>query len=163
MQNLTTNLLPEVKNIHLEDRHRLLQAIELSRQCEPVNNAFSVGAIVFDAKGKLISTGYSREEGDRSHAEEVAILRANKLNESMVGGTIYSSLEPCGERASSNKTCTERIIEAGIVKVVFAMREPHTFVTPASLDRFLSAGIQLVQISDLESEVLKVNKHLLSF
>ena len=40
-----------------------------------------------------------------------------------IGGTIYSSLEPCGERSSSNKTCTLRIVEAGIKKVVFALKE----------------------------------------
>lgn len=163
MQNLTSNLLPEVKNMYHEDRHRLRQAIELSRQCTPVDNAFSVGAVVFDVNGNLISTGYSREEGARSHAEEVALLRAQNADQITQGGTIYSSLEPCGKRASSNKTCTERIIEAGIIKVVFAMREPHTFVTPVSLDRFLAAGVQLVHISEFESDVLEINKHLMRF
>ena len=159
--NLTPNFSPEVNNVEQEDRERLIQAIQLSKKCIPIQSAFSVGAVVFDAQGKLVSTGYSREEGNRSHAEEVALLKAQRMGCNVHDGTIYSSLEPCWKRASSNKTCTERIIEAGITKVVFALREPETFVKPADLDRFLQAGIQLVHLTEFEQDVILINKHVL--
>ena len=147
-------------NIDLEDKKRLLLAITLSTKCQPVKDAFSVGAMVFDASGNLVSTGYSRETSARAHAEEVALLRAEEKQIDVSGGTIYSSMEPCGERSSSNKTCTRRIVEAGIKKVVFALREPVLFVNPGSLMRFERQGIELVEISELAPFVRAVNRHL---
>ena len=158
--DLPSNVPFEPVNIDIEDKKRLLLAITLSTKCEPVKDAFSVGAMVYDAEGNLVTTGYSREVGARSHAEEVALIRAEEAQKSVVGGTIYSSLEPCGERASSNKTCTQRIVEAGITKVVFALREPILFVDPASLNRFEKHGIELVHIPELASFVRAVNRHL---
>ena len=158
---LNPNLALEVNNIEYEDKKRLLHAIQLSKQCIPVQSAFSVGAVVFDAEGNLVSTGYSREEGVRSHAEEVALNRAHKKGINVEGGVIYSSMEPCGKRSSSHKTCTERIIESGIIKVVFALHEPHIFVYPENIDRFSKAGIQLVHIPELETDVIEINKHLI--
>ena len=160
--NLNPNLALEVNNIEYEDKKRLLHAIQLSKQCIPVKNAFSVGAVVFDAAGNLVSTGYSREEGDRSHAEEVALNRAQRKGVHIEGGIIYSSMEPCGKRSSSDKTCTERIIESGIIKVVFALHEPHIFVYPVNIDRFSNAGIQLVHIPEFEPDVTEINKHLIT-
>ena len=160
--NLNPDYFLKVNRSVLQDKKRLYQAIQLSKQCIPINNAFSVGAIVFDAKGTLISTGFSREEGARSHAEEVALKRAHKIGANLQSGTIYSSLEPCGKRASSNKTCTQRIIEAGISRVVIAMKEPAIFVNPATLDRFDKAGIKLIHFPEFEHEVREINKHLLT-
>lgn len=159
--NLTPNIEQEVNNIEVKDKERLWEAVQLSQHCTPVSNAFSVGALVYDAQGNLISTGYSREVGARSHAEEVALLRAQEMGTDLKGGIIYSSLEPCGERSSSHKTCTQRIIESGITKVVFALREPELFVHPASLKRFEAAGIEVVHVAEYEQEVQKINKHLI--
>ena len=160
---LLSNVPTTPVNIDIEDKKRLQLAITLSTRCQPIKDAFSVGAMVYDASGKLVTTGYSREIGARSHAEEVALLRAAEQKVSVVGGTIYCSLEPCGERSSSNKTCTHRIIEAGITKVVFAMREPVLFVNPAPLDRFAKHGIELVQIAELASYVREINRHLFDY
>ena len=157
---LLSNVTAKQVNIDIEDKKRLLLAITLSTQCQPIKDAFSVGAMVFDASGNLAASGFSRETGTRSHAEEVALLRAKKDQINVSGGTLYSSLEPCGERSSSNKTCTERIVEAGIKKVVFAMREPVLFVNPAPLERFAKHGIELVQITELASFVRAINRHL---
>ena len=141
---------------------RLKQAIELSRQCIPVPDAFSVGALVYGADGTLLTTGYSREVGARSHAEEVAIKRARQKGLDMKGGIIYTSMEPCGKRSSSNKTCTELIAESQIHLVVFALREPTLFVNPRSLDRFDALGITLIHIEELSDQAREVNMHVLS-
>ena len=57
-----------------EDRYWLEKAIDLSRSCPPSETAFSVGAIIVDAR-QIISTGYSRETDPHDHAEEVAISK----------------------------------------------------------------------------------------
>ena len=158
--DLSSILSQQVAHTQTEDQKRLLQAIELSLKCEPIADAFSVGALIYDAAGNLLATGYSREEGDRSHAEQVAISRIKKRGLSAVGGTIYSSLEPCSKRSSHPVTCTDYIIREGIKKVVFAMKEPVLFVDPAGLNRFTDHGIELVYIPEYGPYVKAINKHL---
>ncbi len=154
------NELFESTRTQEEDVKRLLRAIDLSKKCIPTANAFSVGALVFDEKGELLAEGYSREVGPRAHAEEIAIHRAYETGASLRGSTIYSSLEPCGERASSDKTCVERIIEAGLSKVVFALKEPPFFVSPSGAAQLEQHGIQLVELAELAPLVVDVNRHL---
>lgn len=59
------------------DRTRLLQAIGLSLKCPPSDKAYSVGAVLVTRDGQVF-TGYSRETAPDNHAEEEAILKANK-------------------------------------------------------------------------------------
>ena len=87
--------------------HRFLRwAVELSRLCPPSGSAFSVGAVIVGEDGEVLATGFSREQEDHDHAEEVAL---RKLAQGQLGrpdprlrhATIYSSLVPCGARASA--------------------------------------------------------------
>ena len=57
------------------DQHWLREAIRLSRYCPPSTTAFSVGAVLVAADGRVLSTGFSRERDPRDHAEEVALAR----------------------------------------------------------------------------------------
>ncbi len=62
--------------------HRFLRwAVELSRLCPPSESAFSVGAVVVDQDGQVLATGFSREQEEHDHAEEVA-LRTARLRRS---------------------------------------------------------------------------------
>src|SRR5204863_4359895 len=80
--------------------HRFLRwAVELSRLCPPSDSAFSVGAVVVGEDGEVLATGFSREQEDQDHAEEVAL---RKLAHGKLGpdprlrhATLYSSLVPC--------------------------------------------------------------------
>ncbi|WP_433006026.1 deaminase [Kribbella sp. CA-294648] len=145
-----------------DDRHWLQQAINLSRSCPPLATAFSVGAIIVDAKGTVLSTGYSRETDPHDHAEEVAIAKLSGNNESLVGATIYTSLEPCSKRASRPRTCTDLIVAAGIGRVVLAWREPAIFVDCEGVELLSSAGLEVVELSELADAVKAINAHLLS-
>ena len=56
--------------------HRFLRwAIELSRLCPPSASAFSVGAVIVGEDGEVLATGFSREQEDHDHAEEVALRK----------------------------------------------------------------------------------------
>ena len=56
--------------------HRFLRwAVELSRLCPPSASAFSVGAVVVAADGQVLATGFSREQEEHDHAEEVALRK----------------------------------------------------------------------------------------
>ena len=70
----------------------------------------------------MLTTGFSREQEDHDHAEEVA-LRKLGPDPRLRHATLYSSLVPCGSRASRPVTCVGHIVAAGIPRVVFAWRE----------------------------------------
>jgi diaminohydroxyphosphoribosylaminopyrimidine deaminase / 5-amino-6-(5-phosphoribosylamino)uracil reductase len=148
---------------HPSDRRWLMRAIELSRASPPSLSAFSVGAIVVDAEGTEISRGYSRETDGQVHAEEAAFAKLHPADARLRRATLYSSLEPCSARRSRPRTCTELIIEAGLARVVFAWREPDTFVADCRGAELLEqAGITVVELADMAALVHAANSHLLN-
>jgi diaminohydroxyphosphoribosylaminopyrimidine deaminase/5-amino-6-(5-phosphoribosylamino)uracil reductase len=169
------------------DYRWLCEAIELSRRCPPSRSAFSVGAILVAADGRVIATGYSRERDPHDHAEEVALGKALAggpraapvgpppgsagprdqagppagPGARLAGATLYSSLEPCAARASRPRTCAELIIAAGIGRVVIAWREPPVFVQGGGAARLRAAGVTVAEIPGLAPAARAVNAHLL--
>jgi 5-amino-6-(5-phosphoribosylamino)uracil reductase len=143
------------------DKHWLRRAVELSRNCPPSSTAFAVGAIVVDADGDELARGYSRESGGTEHAEESALAKLDPDDPRLRGATVYSSLEPCGRRASRPRTCTELILAAGIPRVVFALREPPTFVDGQGAEQLTAAGVEVVELPGLAGAAREVNRALL--
>jgi 5-amino-6-(5-phosphoribosylamino)uracil reductase len=145
--------------------------IELSRSSPPSLRAYSVGAIVVDGDGEVISTGYSREllrglgDPDKNHAEEVALAKltrgAAQPDPRLASATIYTSLEPCSPRASRPLSCTDHILAAGIPRVVLALREPALLAACDGADRLRAAGVEVVELPELAYLVRAVNDHLL--
>ena len=144
----------------MSDRDFLLEAIELSRSAPPSQSAYSVGALIVDSRGDVVAGGYSRERGRRSHAEQVAIEKALERRVAFKGATLYSSLEPCSVRGSGGVTCAARILDAGIGRVVFAMREPSVFVEGHGAEVLATAGVEVVEMAELAPLVAEVNAHL---
>ena len=145
----------------LADQTWLLQAIELSKLCPKSPTSFAVGAVIVDARNRVIATGYSLELGEHLHAEEIALLKADRAGLTVSGATIYSTLEPCSVRKSGKRPCVERIVEAGLRRVVHALDEPPTFVECHSVAYLRQQGIAVTRIEDLADQVRAVNSHLL--
>lgn len=143
------------------DQAWLHRTVELSRNCPPSDTAFSVGAVIVDADGNEIATGYSRESDPHDHAEEAALAKLAADDPRLPGATIYSSLEPCTSRVSRPRTCTELILESGIPRVVFAWREPSIFVDCVGAETLRAAGRTVIELPELADEVRTVNAHLL--
>jgi diaminohydroxyphosphoribosylaminopyrimidine deaminase/5-amino-6-(5-phosphoribosylamino)uracil reductase len=142
----------------MTDRQWMERAIDLSRLCPPVPHAYSVGAVVVDADGKELATGYSRETDPVVHAEESAL---GKLADVPAGATIYSTLEPCSERKSRPLSCTHLILAAGIQRVVIAWREPDLFVADCQgVELLTAAGVEVVELPELAEAARAVNPHL---
>jgi riboflavin-specific deaminase-like protein len=146
------------------DRRFLSWAVELSRLCPPSDSAFSVGAVVVGEDGEVLATGYSREQEDHDHAEEVAL---RKLAHGKLGpdprlrhATLYSSLVPCGARASRPVTCVGHIAAAGIPRVVFAWREPRLFTDGEGAEQLRAAGVAVTEVPELAERARAVNAHL---
>jgi diaminohydroxyphosphoribosylaminopyrimidine deaminase/5-amino-6-(5-phosphoribosylamino)uracil reductase len=146
-----------------DDRGWLERAIELSHRCPPSQEAYSVGAVLVDGSGREIASGYSRETDPRVHAEEAALARVAAGDPRLSSATIYSSLEPCGERRSRPRTCVRLILDAGIRRVVVAWREPDLFVAHArGCELLAAAGVEVVEIAELAPLARAANTHLLS-
>jgi len=127
------------------DERWMRLAIELAWQCPPSPTAYSVGAVLVDADGHEISRGFSREGGDPVvHAEESALGKLAADDPRLAGATMYSTLEPCSQRKSRPRTCTQLIIAAGLRRVVIAWREPALFVADCQGYELLAeAGIEV--------------------
>jgi len=140
--------------------HRFLRwAVELSRLSPPSASAFSVGAVIVGEDGEVLATGFSREQEDHDHAEEVA-LRKLGPDPRLRHATIYSSLVPCGARASRPLTCVQHIVAAGIPRVVFAWREPALFTAGEGADQLRAAGVAVTEVPELAARAQAVNAHL---
>lgn len=98
----------------------------------------SVGCVILDSYGHIAGEGVTGH-GGRPHAEEIALDEAGGRAR---GGTAYVTLEPCRERSSGSASCSIRLVEAGIARVVVAVADPH----PTARDglRILAeAGVRL--------------------
>jgi pyrimidine deaminase RibD-like protein len=143
------------------DREFMHRAIELALMCPTSATAFSVGAVIA-VDGVEISCGYSRETDEKVHAEEAALNKLDAKDPRLVRATIYSTLEPCSQRATPTRPpCTDRILAAGIPRVVIAWREPTTFVTNCvGVEKLRQHGVEVVELSDLAEAAMSTNRHL---
>ncbi len=142
------------------DERFLAWAVELARLCPPSESAFSVGAVIVAEDGQVLATGFSREQEDHDHAEEVALRKLGFHDPRLRRATIYSSLVPCGARASRPVTCVQHIVAAGIPRVVFAWQEPRLFTDGAGAEQLLAAGVQVTELPELADRARSVNAHL---
>src|SRR5215213_3328793 len=108
-----------------------------------------VGAVIFNGEQK-VGEGSHPKFGDR-HAEVIAIEQAG---ERARGATLYVNLEPCNHQGR-NPPCTEAIINAGITRVVAAIRDPNP-IASGGAERLKSAGID-VAFGVAEREALELN------
>lgn len=146
-----------------DDERWMRLAIELAWQCPPSQRAFSVGAVIVGSDGEELSRGFSREGGDPLvHAEEAALGKLAPGDPRLAGATIFSTLEPCSQRRSRLRTCTQLIIEAGLRRAVIAWREPALFVPDCQgYEQLERAGITVAELPDLAAEAAAPNRHLI--
>lgn len=143
------------------DRELLRAAVERSRHSPVSSGAYSVGAVVVTADGRARAAGHSRQVDPLDHAEEVALGALVDAGHDPTGGTVYSSLEPCSSRRSRPRTCTGLILDAGIARVVFALREPPLLADCHGAELLAAGGVEVIELTDLAAAVRAVNGHLL--
>ena len=110
-----------------------------------------VGCVVLDKNGKEIASGYHKKYGE-FHAERDAL---NKL-ENAKDCTLIVNLEPCCHYGKT-PPCTDIIIEKGIKRVVYGMKDPNPLVAGKGLKILKDAGIEVTG-PILEDECKKLNE-----
>jgi diaminohydroxyphosphoribosylaminopyrimidine deaminase/5-amino-6-(5-phosphoribosylamino)uracil reductase len=144
-----------------DDARWMRLAVELAWRCPPSATAYSVGAVIVAAGGTELSRGFSRESDPATHAEESALGKLAPGDPRLPGATIYSTLEPCSQRKSRPRSCTELIIASGIRRVVIAWREPGLFVADCRGYELLGqAGLDVTELPAFSEQAAAPNRHL---
>lgn len=97
----------------------------------------AVGCVVV-ASDTIVGRGHTGS-GGRPHAETVALARAGAAAR---GATAYVSLEPCCHHGET-PPCTDALIEAGIARVVIAVRDPDPRVDGGGVEHLQAAGLAI--------------------
>lgn len=104
----------------------------------------AVGAVVVREQ-QVIATGYHKGPG-LAHAEVVALDAAGAAAS---GATIYVTLEPCCHFGRT-PPCTDKIIAAGIKKVVYGFQDPNPVVAGSGHEQLKQAGIEVEFLTTAE-------------
>ncbi len=122
------------------DAYYMARALKLARyQTGRTGINPSVGCIIVDRRGNLLAEA-TTGDGGQPHAEELALARLSK--EESRGGTAFVTLEPCRERSTDTASCSDRLIKAGITRIVIATHDPHPNGRGGA-DRLRAAGIRV--------------------
>jgi diaminohydroxyphosphoribosylaminopyrimidine deaminase/5-amino-6-(5-phosphoribosylamino)uracil reductase len=98
-----------------------------------------VGACVVSDEGVVLGDG-AHERAGGPHAEVNALDEAGAAAR---GATLYCTLEPCAHTGRTGP-CTDRIIAAGIRRVVAAMEDPFPLVGGRGIAALRAHGIEVV-------------------
>ena len=115
-----------------------------------------VGAVIV-REGRIVAAGWHREAGT-PHAEIHALRMAEGLAR---GATLYVTLEPCAHYGRTGP-CTKAVAEAGIRRVVVAMRDPNPLVAGKGIRILEEAGLE-VTVGVLEDEARRLNEVFLKW
>jgi len=115
-----------------------------------------VGACIVTDEGVVVGDG-AHEKAGEAHAEVNAI---NEAGERSRGATLYCTLEPCSHTGKTGP-CTERIIAAGIRRVVAAMQDPFPLVSGRGFATLRAHGIEVEEGVEREA-ALRLNQPFLT-
>lgn len=115
-----------------------------------------VGACIVSDEGVVVGQG-AHERAGEPHAEVNALEEAGAAAR---GATLYCTLEPCVHTGRTGP-CTERIIAAGIRRVVAAMEDPYPLVGGRGLAALRAHGID-VECGVGHAEAVRLNQPFLT-
>jgi diaminohydroxyphosphoribosylaminopyrimidine deaminase / 5-amino-6-(5-phosphoribosylamino)uracil reductase len=135
------------------DRAFMARALELAaRGLYTTTPNPRVGAVVV-REGAVIGEGFHRRAGE-AHAEVAALADAHARGQDVRGATVYVNLEPCNHQGRTGP-CSRALIDAGVGRVVFAMRDPFG-PAQGGAAALASAGIAVTE-GVRESEARELN------
>lgn len=134
------------------DRHYMARALALAWQ--GVNTTMPnprVGCVIVK-DGEVVGEGWHYQAG-QPHAEVLALAEAG---ERARGATVYVTLEPCAHQGRT-PPCADRLVEAGVARVIAAIEDPNQLVNGQGLARLRQAGI-VVRCGLMAEEATELNE-----
>lgn len=110
----------------------------------------NVSAAIYAADGTLIADGFHNRKVSVDHAEVVALKQAGSAAR---GSTMVVSLEPCAHTGTT-PPCVQAIIDAGIAKVIYAVRDPNP-IAAGGAQKLAVAGIDVEYRESAELEFVQ--------
>jgi diaminohydroxyphosphoribosylaminopyrimidine deaminase / 5-amino-6-(5-phosphoribosylamino)uracil reductase len=133
-------------------------SVDLAASAAGVSNPNPrVGCLLSAPSGRTIGQGHTQAAG-QAHAEVMALRDAHARGESVVGATVYVTLEPCSHHGRT-PPCCEALISAKVGKVVVATLDPNPLVAGQGVERLRAAGIP-VEVLPPDSEVARASREL---
>jgi diaminohydroxyphosphoribosylaminopyrimidine deaminase/5-amino-6-(5-phosphoribosylamino)uracil reductase len=115
-----------------------------------------VGAVIVK-DGRVAGEGFYTYDGVR-HAEVIALEQAGAEAR---GATVYTNLEPCSHQGRT-PPCAGALIDAGVARVVTAMKDPNRQVDGGGIAMLRAAGIE-VGCGILAEEARKLNEAFITY
>ena len=106
--------------------------------------------------GAIVGEGWHQRAGG-PHAEILALQAAGAHAR---GATAYVTLEPCAHTGRTGP-CADALVDAGVARVVAAMRDPYPQVDGVGFDRLRAAGIE-VESGVMEAPARQLNRAFFS-
>ena len=122
-----------------DDEYFMKVALDLALQGQGKTSPNPMVGAVVVRNGKIIGKGYHQAAG-KPHAEINALDDAGPLASK---ATLYVTLEPCNHQGRT-PPCTERILQAGIRRLVVAMKDPNPDVQGGGMAYLAQKGVAIV-------------------
>ncbi|PVH23563.1 hypothetical protein CXQ85_003853 [Candidozyma haemuli] len=136
-------------------------AIEQAKKCGETQTQFNVGAVLV-LDGEVLATGHSRELPGNTHAEQCALekyFKENNTTDVPKGTELFTTMEPCSFRLSGNLPCVDRILATSIKTCFVGILEPDTFVqNNTGKAKLTEAEVEYIHIPGYEDECLEIAK-----
>jgi len=139
-----------VDHLHMANALRLAARGSYTTRPNPM-----VGCVIAHG-GHVVGEGWHQRAGG-PHAEVFALRDAG---EAARGATAYVTLEPCAHHGRT-PPCALALIDAGVSRVVAAMRDPFPQVDGGGFDLLRQAGIEVVE-GLMDAQARELNRGFLS-
>lgn len=134
-----------------EDHGHMARALRLAeRGLYSTSPNPRVGCVIV-RDGQVVGEGWHQRAGE-PHAEIHALRQAG---EAARGATVYVTLEPCSHHGRT-PPCANALIDAGVGRVVAAMRDPNPQVAGRGIELLTLAGIR-AEVGLLEEAARELN------
>jgi pyrimidine deaminase RibD-like protein len=145
------------------ERELMQLAIELAAKCVSEENKVSpkVGAVVA-RDGIVLAAAYRGELKAGEHAE-YTLLERKLQGVDLEGATLFSTLEPCTHRNHPKISCSDRVIERKLKRVVIGTLDPNYIIRGLGELRLQEEGIEIRRFEhDLVLQLRKLNREFLA-
>ena len=136
-----------------DDIFYMRQALRLASKGRGRTNPNPLVGSILVKNGRVCATGYHQRAGG-PHAEIIALRQAGPRAR---GATLYTTLEPCCHTKKKTPPCVPALIDAGLHRIVVAMKDPNPEVAGRGIHLLKQAGL-MIDVGCMEPEAARLNQ-----